>query len=98
MLHGEIKINSHEIGKWSAVNLNKYPRQGDPCTYLVNVEYTPAHGNKLVAQWEIINVYNKNGGSLSLVAKIMEEAPEHLRPQTLSEREAALELMGRMVR
>jgi hypothetical protein len=98
MLHGEIKVNNHEIGEWTAVNLNEYPRQGEPSTYLVNVEYTPANGNKLVAQWETENVYNKHGGALALVAKIMAEAPDHLRQMTYTEREAALELMARKAR
>lgn len=76
MLHGEIKINAHEIAKWKAVrqtwDQNEYNK------YDVTVTYTDLGGYKHKATFE--HTHKFSDGALVLTGNLMLECVKHLKP------------------
>ena len=95
MLTGDIHINHHLIGTWKAVNINPNRQvEGEDQEYRVEVEYTNKGGYHMVAEFYVTHPYHAHAGALGLAGKILTEAPNHLRPATMTEREAALQAMA----
>lgn len=98
MLTGDIQINHHTIGHWKAKNVGGNQVQDQDQTYKVEVEYTNKEGYHLIAEFYVVHPYDRHAGALTLAAKILAEAPDHLRRPLLSEEGYTLDHMSRMLR
>jgi hypothetical protein len=75
MLHGEIKVNNHEIAKWRAVRQTTDTNEYND--YDVTVDYTDMRGYRFRATF--VHSHRYYDGALALTGNIMLECIEHLK-------------------
>lgn len=78
-LHGELKVNYNEIGKWSAVRAGR-AEDGD-FIYRCRIEYRDEKGYPLERLFFIKHAYGD--GAVALTAKVMLKADERLKSNEL---------------
>lgn len=79
-LHGEIKVNGNEIGKWEAVRVGK---ADDDFIYRCRVEYTNTSGYGYLRVFFVR--HNYNDGALLLTSRVTERAAFEMGQRQMSE-------------
>ena len=76
MLHGEIKVNHHEIVWWSAVRKEKLVADGDVPRYECKVEGRNIKGYPFEYEFDVWHSFKK--GALYLTSLVLAEAHSRL--------------------
>lgn len=71
MLHGDVRINDHLIGEWTATR-QRATEKGQFVNYDCTLVYTALDGYTYKAEWVLIGQGRQNGG-ISLAARVLTE-------------------------